>query len=112
MPGFLLLLLADLPNPAAADIATYHDLTRAALRCAAPSGDEVSVCGRREADRYRVPLVERDPERDVVPLERERLLARTSNCEEKRLFLTGCGMAGVTVSTAGSHLGGERPIAP
>jgi hypothetical protein len=110
MPGFLLLLmLVDVPDMG---LAAYHDLTHAGPRCTQPSGDEVTVCGRRTADRYRVPLIERDPEKDVVPLERERLLARTNNCQEKRLFLTGCGMAGVTVSTARGIYGGERSVAP
>ncbi|MDO7843234.1 hypothetical protein [Sphingomonas immobilis] len=110
MPGFLLLMLADLPG---SGLTTYQALTRAGPHCNQPSGDEVTVCGRRAADRYRVPLIERDPEKDVVPLERERLLARTTNCQEKRLFLTGCGMVGATVSTAGGlRAGGERPIAP
>jgi hypothetical protein len=54
-----------------------------------------------------------DPRHEGVPAERERMLARTNNCQEKSTFLVGCGAAGVSVSTrSGVSLMGERPIAP
>lgn len=114
MLGWLILVAAD---QSAAWIAQEQALTRAGPICTAPSDSrEVTVCGRRRADRYRVPLIEIDrdnPANEGVPAERERLLARTSNCREHRLFLVGCGMAGMTVSTQhGVVLGGERPLAP
>jgi hypothetical protein len=94
----------------------YREKTAAGPRCAATAdAGDVTVCGRRDADRYRVPLIERsadDPKNEAVPMERERMLARTSNCEEKSIFLIGCGKAGVSVGTGGVHLGGERPLAP
>ena len=53
-----------------------------------------------------------DPRREAVPEERQRYLARTDNCEEKSLFLIGCGGFGLSVTTRG---GGEsvtvRPMA-
>ena len=94
----------------------YREKTVAGPRCAvARDPGEVMVCGRRDADRYRVPLVEKDPadpKNEGVPMERERMLARTSNCEEKSLFLVGCGKVGATVGTRGFYLAGERPLAP
>jgi hypothetical protein len=101
---------------AAGMIAVYEDKTRGDARCAAPAGNDVVVCGRRTADRYRVPLIEHDagdPYHEGVPAERERLLARTNNCQEHSTFLVGCGMAGVSVSSShGVTLEGERPLAP
>lgn len=109
----LLVLLQAVPDDA---MARYREKTAAGPRCTtAADSDEVTVCGRRDADRYRVPLVERDPadpKNEGVPVERERMLARTSNCEEKSVFLVGCGKAGVSVGTGGFHLAGERPLAP
>ncbi|MES2043499.1 MAG: hypothetical protein V4475_06460 [Pseudomonadota bacterium] len=114
MLGWLLLLAAD---QSAAWLAQERAATRASPQCAAPAdAHEVTVCGRRHADRYRVPLIEVDrdnPANEGVPAERERLLARTSNCREHNLFQVGCGMAGVTLSTRhGIVPGGERPLAP
>lgn len=114
MFGWLIMLAAD---PSAAWLAQERAVTRADPQCTAPTDwREVTVCGRRRADRYRVPLIEvdrDDPANEGVPAERERLLARTSNCREHRAFLVGCGMAGVTASTRhGVTLAGERPLAP
>jgi hypothetical protein len=113
MIAALLILLQSAPDDA---MLRYREKTAAGPRCTdAADSDEVMVCGRRDADRYRVPLIERDPadpKNEGMPTERERMLARTTNCEEKSIFLIGCGKAGVTVGTAGFHLVGERPLAP
>ncbi|MDB5709360.1 MAG: hypothetical protein JWL96_1430 [Sphingomonas bacterium] len=114
MLGWLLLLAAD---PSAAWLAQERAATRVSPICTAPTdSNEVTVCGRRHADRYRVPLIEIDrdnPANEGVPAERYRLLARTNNCREHNLFQVGCGMAGVTASTRhGITTGGERPLAP
>jgi len=66
-----------------------------------------------------LPLIEPtsgSPKIQDVPGERERLFARTSNCQEKSVFLVGCGMAGVGMK-AGFGPGGiygarVRPLAP
>ncbi len=112
----LLILLQSAPGASDDAMARYRQKTTAGPRCAsAEDAQEVLVCGRRDADRYRVPLVERDPadpKNEGVPMERERMLARTSNCEEKSIFLIGCGKAGVSVGTGGIRLAGERPLAP
>ena len=111
-------MLSILAQAALADdsLERYRKETAAGPHCegAATTGD-IIVCGRRRADRYRLPLIEYDagdPRAEAVPAERERLLARTTNCEEKSIFLVGCGMTGVSVGTGGVRLGGERPIAP
>ncbi len=113
----LLLLLAwQASTGAEAALDRYREATRATIECDRAKSDDITICSRREADRWRVPLVEVDPnspKTQNVPLEREKLFARTNNCEEKSTFLVGCGMAGVTVSTrTGVGLVGERPIAP
>jgi len=94
----------------------YRTATRATIDCHDNQPDDIVICGRREADRYRAPLTVTDPDdprHEGVPAERERMLARTNNCQEKSTFLVGCGAAGVSVSTrSGVSLMGERPIAP
>ena len=111
----LILLLAQAVSVDAA-LARYHDETRVSVSCSTPASGEIVVCGRRNADRYRAPLIEYDagdPRHEGVPAERERLLARTNACQDHSLFLVGCGVAGVSVSTNGGFgLMGERPIAP
>ena len=114
MLGWFMMLAADQGD---VWLARERALTRATVQCTAPAdADEVTVCGRRQADRYRVPLIEIDPDdpaHEAVAAERERLLARTTTCREHSLFQVGCGMAGVTVSTRhGLVPGGERPLAP
>lgn len=68
----------------------------------ARAGNEISVCGRREADRYRLPLLIKakgDPRAEDLAAERVRLQNITTPCQDNSVFLVGCGFAGVTVST-------------
>lgn len=94
----------------------YRDRTRATIECGADRRDDIVICDRRAADRFRLPLIEIDlnnRNNEPVAAERERLLARTNNCEELSTFLVGCGKAGIGVSTSSGLRGlGERPIAP
>lgn len=98
----------------------YREQTRATIACGRSGPDDISdnivICGRRLADRYRVPLNSvntDDPRNQGVPAERARLIERPNNCQEMSTFLVGCGKVGVGVSSArGVVLGGERPIAP
>jgi len=113
----LLLLLAAPETPATAAVSQYRALTSASPVCSHPDGDDVVVCGRRTADRYRAPLVVHDPGNPMyegVPAERERLFAKTDNCQEKSVFLVGCGSAGAkaTVGANGVSVAGERQLAP
>lgn len=115
----LLLMLTSAPA-AGADgdlIDTYLERTSANPRCKAAVGDEIAVCGRREADRYRVPLVPAptpgDPKARGVPEERARLVATENGCVRMSAMPYGCGMVGVSVSTKlGSGKVEYRPIAP
>jgi len=112
----LVLALQAAPFDAEAAMDNYRRETRATIECGAHGVDDIMVCGLREADRYRVPLVtidRDDPRHESVPAERARLIERPTNCEDMSAFLVGCGKAGVGVSSQrGLVMGGERPIAP
>lgn len=104
------------PAAAADPIDTYRDMTSVAPRCRQATGDEIMVCGRRDADRYRVPFIvptPGDPKTRGVPEERALLIAGQSPCKSNGPFLVGCGAVGVNVST---KIGGGkveyRPLAP
>ena len=95
----ILLLL----GPQAADFSAYRAATRTEPACSrAARPDEVTVCGRREADkRYRVPLTS-IPARDQVPRERAALLADKIDHCGRQLMFTDCGMVGVTMTSGGA----------
>lgn len=105
------------PAPAEEPMARYQRLTQAVVNCRADrSADEIVVCARRDADRYRVPLIipeAGDPRHEGVELERVRLQAQTTPCQNYDYFLVGCKGVGVSVST---RLNGQkialRPLAP
>jgi hypothetical protein len=115
----LLAMPASASEPPLAEqiIAKYTRLTSAEPKCRRnPSGDEIVICGRREADRYRVPLIipeAGDPGIEGLYAERERLQHITTPCQEHSIFLVGCGMVGVTVGfdLAGSGIK-YRALAP
>lgn len=113
----MLLLLLLLQASAEDSMTRYRVLTAAETRCAnVGARTDVTVCGLRAADRFRVPFVVKEPgDRTIVdvPQERANLIARRSPVEELSPFLVGGGMVGVTLSTRGGF--GEvkaRPIAP
>lgn len=95
----------------------YRHRTSAVIPCrAGASGDEIVICARRRADLYRVPLVVNDgPPRDSAAA-RVDSLRLPSPCESGSIFLVGCGMVGVTVSTSfgpgGVGQPSVRPLAP
>jgi hypothetical protein len=77
---------------------------------------EIVVCGRREADKYRVPLLtpreDGDPRSESREGERHRLQHITTNCQERRALQTGCGMVGVTMHVqmgGGGKTGFRKP---
>jgi len=116
----ILLVLAGQSAGAQAALVHYRAVTAVGPHCEiAGSGTDITVCARRNADRYRLPLIEPtpgNPKTQDVPGEREQLFARTSNCQEKSLFLVGCGKVGVGMK-AGFGPGGiygaqVRPLAP
>ena len=94
-----------------------RSLTAAEPRCAVdPESTDITVCGLRNADRFRVPFTGYAPgdRRGEVPLaERDRLMAGRSIPCGQTAFTTNCGMAGMTVSSARGVLpGGARDLAP
>jgi len=116
----ILLILAGQSADAQAALVNYRAVTAVGPHCnTAANGTDITVCARRNADRYRLPLIEQgagDPKTQDVPAERERLFARTSNCQEKSVFLVGCGSVGVGAKASfgpdgiqGARL---RPLAP
>ncbi len=80
-------------------LARYRARTRADSPCAAPTDpNEVTVCARRDADRYRVTFVTPDV-RDSVPTERARLLEpKLGGCGRVGAFFADCGFVGVTTT--------------
>ncbi|MCI1142375.1 hypothetical protein MOP88_08780 [Sphingomonas sp. WKB10] len=86
-------------------------------RCVAdPNTTDITVCGRRRADRFRVPLIVHDagdPRYEAVAVERDRLLHCTNPVEELSPFKVGGGMAGVTMNSRNGLTGTtDRPLAP
>lgn len=82
-----------------------------------PDTTDVTVCGMRRADRFRVPFVVRDPadpKNQSVMTERKRMLAKTTPLQEKGPFLVGGGHAGATVTAGadGVRAEGVRALAP
>jgi hypothetical protein len=68
----------------------------------ARAANEIIVCGRRDADKYRVPLIVYDvgdPRAEGFWGERERLQNQTTPCQDNSTFLVGCGSVGISVST-------------
>lgn len=121
----LVLLLAQAVQvtaqaPADTLVARAHTLTAAEQRCRTdPNSTDVTVCGLRGADRFRVPLLVRNPSdrrNETVAAERARLLYRPSPLEALSPFQVGGGMAGVSVTVGGGADGvrteGWRPLAP
>jgi hypothetical protein len=101
MTALILIALAA-PAGATDPMDTYLDKTSAQPRCKAAAGSDIVVCGRREADKYRVPFLiptPGDPKTRGVPEERAMLIAQETPCESLGPFLVGCGAVGVSVST-------------
>ena len=114
---YALLLLVDVIGGTADLIARATALTSAERRCAAVADStDITVCGLRRADRYRVPLVVNDPgdpRHEGVAAERDRLLHRTTPIEDMSPFLVGGGMVGVSagIDTATGAVS-QRKLAP
>jgi hypothetical protein len=73
-------------------------------RCARPSNaQDITVCGRRQADRYRVPFLGYevgDPRGEAVSGEKVRLQHQTTPLQDHGPFLIGGGFTGVTAKFA------------
>ncbi|HEU0066060.1 MAG TPA: hypothetical protein VFQ57_02340 [Sphingomonas sp.] len=107
----LLLLLAT-PDP----LAVARQRLAAEQRCVVdPDSTDITVCGRRHADRFRVPLVVRDagdPRYETVAAERARLQAPTNPIRELSPFLVGGGMVGASVGVGFDGATTQRTLAP
>ena len=97
-------------------LAAYRTRTAVEPRCSRAQGEEIIVCGRRHADRYRMVYLSYDrgdPRGEGVMGERERISADHPDKCGIGAILAHCGMAGVHVST---NFNGEairlRPLAP
>lgn len=112
-----LMLLIAAADPAAL-VAAARSFTAAEHRCTADADStDITVCGLRNADRFRVPFVgyePGDPRAEGVGAERQRLLARTDACQEKRAIMVGCGSFGLhmTSNGRGTSVTGNRKPAP
>ncbi|WP_374944499.1 hypothetical protein [Sphingomonas sp.] len=118
----MLVLLIAAAQDVDALIATAHARLQAEAHCPIDADvADITVCGRRSADRYRVTFVQRSaaPEQSVSA-ERARLLNRTNPVQDLSPFLVGGGFAGVTVGRSfgpggdggATHVEGRRPLAP
>jgi hypothetical protein len=92
-------------------IQKYQAMTRVEPRCSAPkAGNEIIVCGRRKADRWRVPYLLKeagDPSIQNVSAERNGLIPTTTPCQDRSIFLVGCGKVGLTASVG---IGGGQGV--
>ena len=111
----LLLLAPQAADPVEGALAEYRRATSAVVHCETPATDEIVICARRDADRYRVPLVLRGASHgEAVPDERARYIRTNTPCEDRGPFLIGCGMVGVSMTTSGNgtKVYTERELAP
>lgn len=111
---FVFLLAATIDD--AALIATARAKLSAERRCVVdPDSTDITVCGLRNADRFRVPFVgyePGDPRGESVSGERQRLLNRTTPLKELSPFQVGGGLVGVTMSVGGDGKTSARKPAP
>ena len=107
------------PSPSVeAIMARTRDVTGVQTRCVYnPNATDITVCGLRQADRFRVPFVEHDPgdpRHESLAAERVLLLNARTPVQDMGPFQVGGGMAGVSVGVgaAGVTAGGLRKPAP
>lgn len=112
----LLLLAQDASLDAA--LQDYREKMRADVPCTRTADEnEIVVCARRDADRYRVPLVTASAGREA-PGERLNYLLSSDAAGYvpcgKGAFMVRCGSVGmgVTVNSGGGMRTSERPLAP
>ncbi len=104
----IMVLTIAIPAQAQSAIEVYREKTSVIVRCVQPGGDQIVVCGRRAADRWRVPFVgfaPGDPEGRTVSEERNRLASEPPVRCGTEAMLRNCGMVGVKVSTRFSGSG-------
>lgn len=101
MFAFALLFMADAVTEA---VARYRATTATDVRCGGATSDsDVAVCARRDGSRFRIPPPPPEPGTPAartVPEERAALVRRGTPCREHLYSLTGCGAAGVGVTSS------------
>ncbi|APX67231.1 hypothetical protein V3I01_14485 [Sphingomonas sp. gentR] len=106
----------DAPPPSVDTIvAKTRRLTSVETRCVYdPNATDITVCGRRNADRFRIPFEispePGDPRHEGVMEERTRLLARSTPVKDLSPFQVGGGFAGVTMDTNARGSGGTTTL--
>jgi hypothetical protein len=80
-----------------ATLSDYHRLTRVETTCRDRTGEEIVVCARRDADRYRVPLPSGPSFRDAEPRTARLLDTHAPACGQGA-FTVGCGKVGASVT--------------
>jgi len=106
----------DTPPPSVDTIvAKTRRLTSVETRCVYdPNATDITVCGRRNADRFRIPFeIPSEPgdrRHEGVMEERTRLLARSTPVKDLSPFLVGGGLAGVTMDTNARGSGGTTTL--
>jgi hypothetical protein len=98
-------------------VTSARDLTRADVPCEKPKDDnEIVVCSRREADKYRVPFVAAGNTKNSVPLRTAELTRDMSRLPcGQGAFIAQCGPGfgvGITVGADGKTGLIERERAP
>lgn len=102
------------PSPSVeAIMARTRDVSGVQTRCVYnPNATDITVCGRRNADRFRYPFdfepEPGDPRHEGVPQERTRLMARSNSVKDMSPFQVGGGHAGVTIDTNPRGGGGVK----
>lgn len=114
----MLVALLTMTQVAATDpvVAQYLERTRAEVPCLLSDDPaDITVCGRRESDHYRVPFEEpAESDRDRPLQYTDRLLdPHTKKCGITSRAFSGCGMVGVSASVGfDGKVTRERPLAP
>ena len=113
----MLAALAIAPVPAHADPMTrYEAMTQVAVhRCTQPANQrEIVVCGRRAADRWRVPFLgydAGDPRGETVSTERNRISSQPPLRCGITLFTNNCkGKIGIGYASNLASAGRLRPL--
>lgn len=100
---------------------TARRMTSVMQRCVQdPDTTDITVCGLRQADRYRVPLKTAPPRRDNVAEQRAALTQARTPMQDMGPFLVGGGAAGVKATvgfgpgegSGATSLAGMRTPAP
>lgn len=116
----MLLFLMALQADAAALVDSARRITSAENRCVQRDTTDVTVCGLRRADRFRVPLMTTPSRRDNVAEQRAALTQARTPIQDMGPFLVGGGSAGVRATvgfgpgegSGSTKIGGMRAPAP